>query len=87
MINENNVRPVSLVYMPVLYGEVDGDGNLVERDDPNIKERPKARERNTDFETGFFSQTSLMQCVKVRLMVVLNVPISEKEQKEVRRDT
>ena len=81
MIIENNVRPISLLYMPVLYGEIDSDGKIVEK--KFTQKKKKAKSTNTDFEVGFFSQNSLMKCIKYKLKVVLNVPIEEKEQKEV----
>lgn len=69
--------------MPVLYGEIQKDGTLLEREDPHAEEAKTPSPVNPDFKNGFFSQTSLVQCVRYKLSIVLNVPISEKEQKEV----
>ena len=81
MLLENNIRPISLLYMPILYGEINSDGKVIEKE--FTQKKIKKKTQNTDFENGFFSQNTLMKCIKFKLKVVLNVPIEEKEQKEV----
>lgn len=84
MFENNNIRPVSLIYIPIIYGEMNEDGTVVEKKKTiqPVKEDKKTK-NNLDFVNGFFSQTTLFDCVEIQLKIVLNVPIDEKEQHEV----
>lgn len=82
MIPENNIRPLSLVYMPVIYGRILEEGKVLESKNtkPKKSKSIKVTKNSSDRAEEMIKKSNLFECIRIRLDVTLNVPPEKRNQ-------
>ena len=80
MLPENNVRLVSLVYIPIIYGQVLDDGKVLETPKRKPAKTITKIEQHLGKTKDKLIKTTLFECIRFKLDITLNVPAQNREE-------
>ena len=86
MVPENNVRLVSLVYIPIIYGQILDDGKILETPKQKPTKKITKIEQHLAKTKDKLTKTTLFECIRFKLDITLNVPAQNREEFNVDLD-